>query len=110
MGFTGVRLVGFAAVDSMLSGLKPGDDLDRRVEMAARLVEADAKRLCPVDTGRLRASIHVEKPKELMRAIGTNVEYAPYVEWGTHKMRAQPYLRPALEKNRAKIRALIAGF
>ena len=28
--------------------------------------------------------------------IGTNVEYAPYVEFGTSKQKAQPYLKPAV--------------
>lgn len=28
--------------------------------------------------------------------IGTNVEYSPYVELGTSKMAAQPYLKPAV--------------
>lgn len=28
--------------------------------------------------------------------IGTNVEYAPYVEMGTSKMAARPYLKPAV--------------
>ena len=30
--------------------------------------------------------------------VGTNVEYAVYVEFGTSKMQAQPYLRPAAER------------
>jgi hypothetical protein len=30
--------------------------------------------------------------------VGTNVEYAVYVEFGTSKMAAQPYLRPAAKK------------
>ena len=29
--------------------------------------------------------------------VGTNVEYSVYVEFGTSKMEAQPYLRPAIE-------------
>lgn len=28
--------------------------------------------------------------------MGTNVEYAPYQEFGTYKMAAQPFLVPAL--------------
>lgn len=35
--------------------------------------------------------------------VGTNVEYAPYVELGTSRMNAKPYLRPAAENNRKKI-------
>ena len=69
---------------------------------AVLMIEADAKRLCPVDTGRLRASIthRVIHDKDFIQGrIGTNVHYAPDVELGTEKQRAQPYLRPALENN-----------
>lgn len=31
--------------------------------------------------------------------IGTNVEYAPYVEMGTSKMAGRPYLRPAIDNH-----------
>ena len=75
------------------------------------IVEADAKRNCPVDTGRLRASISHEVIKiaddVYQGRVGTNVHYAPHVELGTNKMAAQPYLRPALEKNRAKIETIL---
>lgn len=56
--------------------------------------EAYAKMKCPVDTGNLRNSITHTSDGEFAY-IGTNVEYAPYVEMGTSKTRAQPYLRPA---------------
>lgn len=32
--------------------------------------------------------------------IGTNIEYGRFVELGTSKQRAQPYLRPALDEKR----------
>ena len=52
----------------------------------------------PVDIGRLRSSIEVDiKPDKLNAEVGTNVEYAPFVEFGTRHMRAQPYLGPAFE-------------
>lgn len=52
------------------------------LEVAAQIVENDAKRKCPVDDGTLRASItHVTE--ETRAVIGTNVEYAPYVHQGT---------------------------
>lgn len=31
--------------------------------------------------------------------LGTNVEYAPYVEMGTVRTKAQPFLRPAVENH-----------
>jgi HK97 gp10 family phage protein len=40
--------------------------------------------------------------------VGTNVEYAPYVEYGTRRMRAQPYLRPALDMQRVNVDAAYA--
>ena len=51
---------------------------------AALIVEAAAKEKCPVDDGQLRQSItHEINAKNLEITIGTNVEYAPYVEIGT---------------------------
>ena len=32
--------------------------------------------------------------------IGTNIEYGPYVELGTSRQAAQPYLRPAYDEKR----------
>lgn len=64
------------------------------LEEIGLVAEGYAKRLCPVDTGRLRNSITHTTDGEAAY-IGTNVEYAPYVEMGTSRTRAQPFLRPA---------------
>lgn len=53
---------------------------------AVILLESAAKRGAPVDTGRLRASITHEvdsRPVPLFGKVGTDVFYAPYVEFGT---------------------------
>ena len=71
--------------------------LQQNIEKAALTVERKAKQNCPVDTGKLRASITTEVGK-LEAEVGTNVEYAPYVEFGTSKQSAQPFMRPALDK------------
>jgi HK97 gp10 family phage protein len=72
---------------------------ERFLPQAGLIVEGQAKLNAPVDSGNLRSSITTEvKDEEVI--VGTNVEYAPYVEYGTKRMRAQPYLRPALDKNR----------
>lgn len=66
----------------------------RALERIGMQAEGYAKDLCPVDTGNLRNSItHTSDGKAAY--IGTNVTYGKYVELGTVKMAAQPYLRPA---------------
>jgi len=59
-----------------------------------------------VDTGRLRASIthRVEREgKHFNGLVGTNVEYAKYLELGTSKIAPRPFLRPTLENNKQRI-------
>lgn len=72
-------------------------------EQVAADVLADARRGVPVDTGELQGSLEVEKDEsaKVYRVGSTDVEHSVYVELGTRKMAAQPYLRPALYKNRA---------
>jgi HK97 gp10 family phage protein len=82
----------------------------------------------PVDTGRLAGSITwatdkkrsaveppatgrdaVDSPKdEWTLHVGTAVEYAPYMEYGTKRTGAQPYLRPALDDNRKRAQDIYA--
>ncbi len=96
----------------------------RGLEKCGLAAEGYAANLCPVDTGVLRGSItHAVAEGENAAYIGTNVEYAAYVELGTGRYypggrptpwayqdangdwhwtagsRAQPYLRPAVENN-----------
>ena len=68
----------------------------RALEAIGMQAENYAKMECPVDTGRLRNSITHEQENENTEVIGTNVEYAPYVEMGTSKSRAQSFLEPAV--------------
>lgn len=68
--------------------------------------EKYAKKECPVDTGRLRNSI-THTQDAVFAYIGTNVEYAPYVELGTSRQKAQPYLRPAATEHTAEYKALM---
>ena len=39
--------------------------------------------------------------------IGTNVEYAPYVEFGTSKQKPQPYLKPAVTDHLGKYKRIL---
>ncbi|MDT0473007.1 HK97 gp10 family phage protein [Streptomyces sp. DSM 41014] len=103
------------------------DDVRRAVERTRIDVQNEARRRAPVDTGRLRSSIVSRAEgggRDLGYVIGSNVNYAAAVEYGTaphvikptkkkalywpgaaHPVaqvnhpgtRAQPFLRPAIE-------------
>lgn len=81
---------------------------ERALTSGALFIQAQASENAPVDTGRLRASIGTEVHEDYA-LIGTNVEYAPYVELGTSRQDAQPYLRPAIDNNIAKIKTIMAS-
>lgn len=69
------------------------------VHRAAGYIVDLARQLCPVDTGALRGSIAAtpESPALVMRvqAGGERAPYAGYVEYGTSRSAAQPFLTPA---------------
>ena len=92
-----------------------------RLEKAGEVVAERARGLVPVDTGALKASIRVVRlkgdPKQNIRVYaGNRVQggsrmkgaargafYAHMVEYGTVKMPAKPFLRPALNASKGGI-------
>jgi HK97 gp10 family phage protein len=102
-----------------------------QIERSAINIERDAKNAAPVDMGVLRSSIQksltaTDSGRILSAEVGTNVEYAPFVEFGTgsgvsvpagqeefamqfkgktgrkRNYPARPFLFPAWEKERPK--------
>lgn len=72
-----------------------------RVVEHANKIASDARARAPVQTGFLRSSIHVESVrvgKEAQIVVGA--DYGRFVEYGTYKMAAQPFLNPALEADK----------
>lgn len=68
--------------DEVLAALESA--CQRALEKCGLVAEGYAKKLCPVDTGNLRNSItHTVSDGEKAAYIGTNNEYAVYVECGT---------------------------
>tara|TARA_R100001198_G_scaffold85519_1_gene59819 strand:+ start:844 stop:1257 length:414 start_codon:yes stop_codon:yes gene_type:complete len=128
----GIRITGGDKFKNLLKELqeKYPDVLDLALDDTADAMSLTAQRLVPVDTGRLRASINVKR-EYLSKVIGTNVEYAPDVEFGTgpHEIVAKnkkvladkkkgiifgkrvkhtgsqprPYMRPAFESNKKRV-------
>lgn len=107
----------------------------RGIHKATIKVQGDAKGLAPVgDTGDLRNSIKAQVTEERGKIIGevsTNLEYAPYVEFGTGQrgqaspappkydgelsyrqdwkgMPAQPFMHPAAEQNKQIVPEMVA--
>lgn len=81
------------AIDGLV--LDTEADLMRLAQRAVR----NMRQLCPVDLGTLRGSIGLTTGRDgrgLYVDVGTDLEYAPPVEYGTRHMRAQPFVRPGL--------------
>ncbi|MBT0922287.1 HK97 gp10 family phage protein [Streptococcus lutetiensis] len=76
---------------------------DRQLELSSKRIERMAKVKAPVDTGALKNSIFSAKAGNLTYKVTAPQHYAIYVEKGTRKMRAQPYLKPALDAERPKL-------
>lgn len=76
---------------------------DRQLELSSKRIECMAKVKAPVDTGALKNSIFSAKAGNLTYKVTAPQHYAIYVEKGTRKMRAQPYLKPALDAERPKL-------
>ena len=53
-----------------------------------------------MDGGRLRQSISIDSSElpALKIRVGTNVMYAPYLEYGTRNIAPRPFVRPAFER------------
>ena len=128
-----IRIDGLETLLSKLDKVAEDQALNKGIADACKLVESKAKVDCPKDTSKLAESIHYEV-EDLQGVVGTNVEYAPYVEIGTgifssqgdgrdtpwvywsEKLQRfvytvgqhpQPYLRPALVNQTDAIKKLI---
>lgn len=130
-------MIEFENLDGVLAAIEEvGDigDLQQTLGRCCAMVERTAKQLAPKDTGALRRSI-TSKVEGTKGIVFTPLEYAPYVEFGTglfaetqgradvpwcyqddegvwHStsgQKPQPFMRPALNQNRADILRLLAG-
>lgn len=78
-------------LDKMIAALdKMADKVEKQVVLefnaAALNIQSNAKKNAPVNIGNLRNSIQLVASQEnnvLTYTVGTNVSYAPYIEFGT---------------------------
>ena len=80
--------------------------IERGLEAIGLTAEGHAKKETPVDTGRLRNSIgHAVEEKSAY--IGTNVEYAPYVELGARGRKGVHMLQRSATEHTAEYKKLM---
>lgn len=84
------------------------------IEDAGKFIENEAKKNITKDglvkTGRLKESIfHTTDKKRFSTTIGTDVEYAPFLELGTIHIKPFAFLRNAVNLNRQRIKRIIIG-
>lgn len=111
-----------------------GAAADEGINKACQIILNAAIKNCPVESGQLQSSLTMDiDEKNHVGYVGTNVEYAPYVEIGTgiysskgngrqepwtyqdaqgnyHTTsgnKPHPFLQPAVEQNREKITEVI---
>lgn len=114
-------------VDGLMRNLRAAqaslnDRAQRRILLnAGEIVARRARDLAPVQTGTLRDSIHVSfaRPDEMSFSIrdsgvrvfigpSADVFYAPYIEFGTWKRQAHPFMRPAFDQTEDEVRRALA--
>ena len=84
--------------------------VEASLNAVGQLIVATAKAIVPVRTGFLQSRITY-----VVNHVGTtmvctvfvdDVPYAAFIEFGTWKMSAQPYIRPAVDEARSAIKEL----
>lgn len=79
-------------------------DVSRAVRKTAHDIAATAQTFVPVDTGATKSSIHVVEVagyggQGMAWDVGPTTHYAPFLEYGTVRAPAQPFMGPALDRH-----------
>lgn len=74
-------------------------------ELGETAVE-EIKKETPVQTGNLKDNNYHDIKDDALFVYNT-VEYAPYVEQGTYKMKPNPFMRRAIINSRTKFTAIL---
>jgi HK97 gp10 family phage protein len=84
------------------------EEVHNIVETAADNMVSYAQGIVPVRTGNLLSSIFSEIDEDdLSVTLGATADYASFIEYGTVKMRPQPFLEPAAAIGQEEMNARI---
>lgn len=87
--------------EKAVRGIQRGPASGQTYKRGARTHTASAPGEYPMsDTGRLASSVQftVATKTKPQAIVGTNIVYGPYLEFGTSKMSARPWLMPSFQK------------
>lgn len=127
-----IKFEGLDNILNRLSKIPENANVEGALGQCCAIVERSAKQLAPKDNGELRRSI-TSKVEGTVGIVFTPLEYAPYVEYGTglfaesggrqdvpwhyqddegnwhttSGQNPQPFMRPALDNNRALIKQIL---
>lgn len=76
---------------------------EAELQKSSLRIERAAKVKAPVDTGAMKNAIFSAKHGNLTYKVTSPQFYSVYVELGTRKMAAKPFLRPAIDAERPKL-------
>lgn len=114
MGFK-VELIGVdKATGRIVKVLDVTDKVRGATQSAGSRMQSEARDMAPVDTGTLVKSIQLRMGKGGLEAeVKVGAFYGGYVEFGTVKMRAQPFFVPAFAiangQYEADLKRILAG-
>ena len=104
-----IRLEG---LNELRVALNPGTKIDKVkkvVKLNGSELQKKAQIFAPVDTGTLERSIKLDIGNGGMKAvIEAEADYAPYQEYGTRFMDAQPYMKPAFNRQQGQFKSDLA--
>lgn len=108
---TGVS-VKWKGVDAFVSGVskqpaRVKKEVGGAIYESALRIAKQAQNNAPVDTGFMKQNIQASHPSLLLVRIDSFAGYSWYVEHGTRKMKAQPFLYPAFENEIPRLTAIL---
>ena len=84
------------------------DALDIAVDHSIHDAENIARREAPIDTGNLRRSIHKRKPGKCQGELtARNAPYWVYLQYGTDKMTANPFVTRTARRIKPKVQEYV---
>ena len=104
-----IQVEGDVEIEQRLAQIqqRTAPEVDVALRMGAEQIAWDARRLAPVRTGFLRSRIIVQSVSVAKYHVASLARYSVFVEFGTWKMKARPFLRPAYMMNIGRVRMLV---